>query len=296
MLVLTGEQGSAKSTCARMLRSLVDPHEAPLRSAPRTEQDLFIAARNAHILAFDNLSAVSGWLSDALCRVATGAGFGTRELYTNDEENVISAERPVLLNGINAVVARGDLADRAIFLTLKAIPDAARKPESELWADFERARPQILGALLDAMVTGLRRHPTVRLEKLPRMADFAKWAVAYEPAAFDEGAFMRAYERNRKGAVTTVIEANPVASAICELMQKRPDQVWEGTPGALHGELTRRVGTDVANTRGWPVNAQSLSRRLNQIKSALRPVGIEIEQRKGGRRLMRISGAPEDGD
>ena len=296
VLVLTGEQGSAKSTCARILRSLVDPHEAPLRAPPRDEHELFIAARNAHVLAFDNLSAVAPWLSNALCRLSTGGGFGARKLYSDDEEIVISAERPVLLNGIDAVVARGDLADRAIFLTLKAIPDAARRPESELWAEFERARPQILGALLDSMVMGLRRLPEVRLKALPRMADFAMWAVACEPGAFNEGAFMRAYERNRKGAVTTVIETNPVASAICDLMQKQPGQVWEGTPTALYDELTELVGTGVANTRGWPVSAQALNRRLNQMKSALRPVGIKIEQQKGGRRLMRISAAPEDGD
>ena len=295
VLVLTGEQGSAKSTCARMLRSLVDPHEAPLRAPPRTDQDLFIAARNAHVLAFDNLSAVPGWLSDALCRVSTGAGFGTRELYSNEEESVIRVKRPVLLNGIDAVVARGDLADRAIFLTLKAIPDAARKTESELWAEFERARPQILGALLDSMVTGLRRLPEVRLKALPRMADFATWAVACEPAAFDEGTFMRAYTGNLTAAATTVIETNPVASAICDLMRERGGQVWEGTPTALHDELTERVGTGVANTRGWPRSAQALSRRLNSIKSALRPAGIAIEQQKGGRRRIRISGAPDAG-
>ena len=89
VLVLTGEQGSAKSTCARILRSLVDPHHAPLRSVPREERDLFISARNAHVLAFDNLSAVSSWLSDALCRISTGGGYASRELYSDTDEIVI---------------------------------------------------------------------------------------------------------------------------------------------------------------------------------------------------------------
>ena len=289
VLVLTGEQGSAKSTCARMLRALIDPNDAPLRSAPRTEHDLFIAARNAHVLAFDNLGTVPGWLSDAFCRVSTGAGFGTRELYTNDEEIVISAQQPLLLNGIDAVVARGDLTDRAIFLTLNAIPDAQRRPESELLADFEGARPQILGALLDAMVVGLNRLKTVRLEELPRMADFATWAVACEKAAFDEGAFMRAYTGNREAAATTVIEANPVASAILDLMREQKGQVWQGTSSKLYDVLTERVGAAMANARGWPRDPQALSRRVNQIKSALRPAGIVIDQDKGGQRQFHIS-------
>ena len=107
---------------------------------------------------------------------------------------------------------------------------------------------------------------------------------------------MRAYTGNLTAAATTVIETNPVASAICDLMRERGGQVWEGTPTALYDELTELVGTGVANTRGWPRSAQALSRRLNSIKSALRPAGIKIEQQKGGRRLMRISAAPEDGD
>ena len=295
VLVLTGEQGSAKSTCAHMLRALVDPHEAALRAPPRNEHELFIAARNAHVLAFDNLSTISPWLSDALCRLSTGAGFAARKLYTDDEENVISAKRPTILNSIDAVVTRSDLADRALALTLEAIPDTHRKRESVLWADFERARPHILGALLDAMVVGLRRCPEVRLNELPRMADFATWAVACEPGVFDEGAFMHAYARNRKGAVTTVMDASPVARAICDLMRKRRGQVWEGTATELYRELTRRVGEGVAKTRGWPVNAQTLSRSLKRLTPALRQIGVTVEQQKGGQHLIWLSGSPEAG-
>ena len=295
VLVLTGEHGSAKSTCAHMLRALVDPHGAALRAPPRNEHELFIAARNTHVLAFDNLSAVPAWLSDALCRLATGARFAARKLYTDDEESVISAERPVILNSIDAVVTRGDLADRALVLTLEAIPKIERKPESELRADFESVRPQILGALLDAMVVGLNRFAEVRLEALPRMADFATWVVACEPGVFDEGAFLRAYTRNRKGVVRTVMDAEPVAGAICDLMRKRRGQVWEGTATELHVELTRRVGARMVKTPGWPVNAQTLRRRLNTITSALRSVGIAVGRHKSGRRLIRISGSPESG-
>ena len=295
VLVLTGEQGSAKSTCAQMLRALVDPHEAALRAPPRNEQELFIAARNTHVLAFDNLSTVPAWLSDALCRLSTGAGFAARKLYTDDEESVISAARPVILNSIDAVVTRGDLADRALVLTLEAIRDVHRKPASDLWADFERVRPQILGALLDAMVVGLARLATVQLEALPRMADFAMWTVACEPGVFAEGAFLHAYERNREGAVTTVIEASLVAGAICGLMRKRRGRVWEGTATQLYRELTRRVGESVAKTRGWPGNAKSLSQRLKRLTPALRQIGITVEWRKSGQRLIWLSGSPEAG-
>ena len=294
VLVLTGEQGSAKSTCARMLRALVDPCEAPLRSVPRNEQDLFIAARNGHVLAFDNLGGVPTWLSDALCRLSTDGSFAARELYTDDEEVVISAERPLILNGIDEVVARGDLADRAIFLTLSAIREADRKPEAELWARFDEARPRILGALLDALVEGVRRLPDVRLDRLPRMADFAMWAVACESAIFEAGAFMRAYTGNRADAVESVIDASPVASAIRELMQDRAD--WTGTAAGLLAELGQLAADPVKHGKEWPADASSLSRRLNRSKSALQPAGIEIDRERDGRhRRIVISRRAEDG-
>ena len=127
------------------------------------------------------------------------------------------------------------------------------------------------------------------------MADFAKWVVACEPGVFAEGAFLHAYERNREGAVTTVIEASPVAGAICDLMRKRRGQVWDGTATQLYRELTRRVGERVAKTRGWPGNAKSLSQRLKRLNPALRQIGITVEWRKSGQRLIWLSGSPEAG-
>ena len=291
VLVLTGEQGSAKSTCARMLRALVDPCEPPLRSVPRNEQDLFIAARNGHVLAFDNLSgAVSVWFSDALCQISTGGSYAARKLYTDGEEAVIDAKRPMILNGIDEVVARGDLDSRTIILTLSAIHEADRKPEAELRARFDEARPRILGALLDALVEGVRRHPDVKLDRLPRMADFAKWVVACESAIFETGAFMRAYTGNRADAVESVIDASPVASAIRELMQSR--ESWEGTATELLTVLEPIAGEPVTKGRGkgWPANGQVLSRERNRLKSALRPAGIEITRGEGrNRQIITIS-------
>src|SRR5207344_770168 len=111
----------------------------------REERELMIAANNGYVLAFDNLSGLPSWLSDALCRLATGGSFAARRLYTDDEEVLFEAARPILLNGIEDVISRPDLGDRAIFLTLAPIAEADRRPEDELWREFEKARPRILG-------------------------------------------------------------------------------------------------------------------------------------------------------
>ena len=200
MLVLRGEQGTAKSSLCEIVRELIDPNTTPLRALPRDERDLFIAASKGHVQAFDNVSALQPWLSDALCRLATGGGFGTRRLRTDQDEVLFDGARPIILNGIEDVVTRPDLADRAMFLTLEPIPEERRRPEAELWAAFEAARPGILGALLDAVVEGLRRLPETRPPKLPRMADFTLWATACETALWPAGTLWSA-TRSRRWAM-----------------------------------------------------------------------------------------------
>jgi hypothetical protein len=166
LLAISGEQGSAKTTLSKLLKALVDPNTAPVRALSREQRELIIAADNAHLLAFDNLSVLPSWLSDALCRLASGGSFAVRQLYTDDDEVLFEAARPILLNGIEDVIGRADLSDRAIFLNLAPIAEDERRSEAELWREFERKQQHILGALLDAVAYGLRGLPRVRLERL----------------------------------------------------------------------------------------------------------------------------------
>src|SRR5262249_25958941 len=151
LLAISGEQGSAKSWLLRILRALIDPNSVPLRSLPRSERDLYIAASNAYVLGFDNVSDVQPWLADALCRLSTGGGFSTRQLFTDGDEVLFGSSRPIVLNGIEDIITRPDLADRSVVLTLAPIADDKRKLETKLWAEFELKRARILGALLTAV-------------------------------------------------------------------------------------------------------------------------------------------------
>src|SRR5215217_1400354 len=247
LLVLSGEQGSAKSTFSSLLRALLDPNTAPLRALPREDRDLFIAARNGHVLAFDNVSSLPAWISDTLCRLATGGGFAVRQLYSDQDEVLFDAARPVILNGIEEIVTRPDLADRALFLTLEPIPEERRRPEQELWAAFEAERPRILGVLLDAVVEGLKRLPETHLPRLPRMADFALWASACETALWSAGTFWSAYCGNRDEAVEGVIEADPIAAAVRTVMATRT--VWTGTASDLLGVLGETAGDRITKSK-----------------------------------------------
>ena len=285
VIVLSGEQGSAKSTFSAILRALLDPNTAPLRALPREDRDLFIAASNGHVLAFDNVSGLPGWISDTLCRLATGGGFAVRQLYTDQDEVLFDAARPVILNGIEEIVARPDLADRAVFLTLQPIPEIRRRPEQELWAAFDAERPRVLGVLLDAVVEGLKRLPATRLEKLPRMADFALWATACETALWPAGTFWSAFCGNRDEAVEGVIDADPIAAAVRAIMATRT--VWTGTASDLLGALAEVVGERVAKSKTWPDGPRALAGRLRRAATFLRKIGIEIGFGREGRARTR---------
>jgi hypothetical protein len=285
VIVLSGEQGSAKSTFSAILRALFDPNTAPLRALPREDRDLFIAASNGHVLAFDNVSGLPAWISDTLCRLATGGGFAVRQLYTDQDEVLFEATRPVILNGIEDIVTRPDLADRAMFLTLEPIAEERRRPEAELWAAFEAEHPRILGVLLDAVVGGLKRLPETRLEKLPRMADFALWATACETALWPAGTFSSAYCGNRDEAVEEVIDADPIAAAVRAVMATRTE--WTGTASDLLGALAEAAGERAAKSRTWPDGPRALAGRLRRAATFLRKIGIEISFGREGRARTR---------
>lgn len=288
ILGLHGEQGSAKTTIGRVARELIDPFKAPMRTKPRNEHDLMITASNSHIVTLDNLSHLDLWLSDGLCRLATGGGLATRRLYTDDEEVIFDAQRPVLLNGIEEVAVNGDLLDRMVILSLPGISEKERREEAVFWEEFEAERPLILGALLSGVSAALNNVRKVKLEKKPRMADYAIWASAAECGlGFKEGEFMGAYARNRKEASDIALESSPVATAVYEFMRDKNE--WKGTTG----ELLKCLNTPVNKERtGFTlaIPPRALSSALTRHKPSLRSAGITYHRlpREAGRRPIRL--------
>ena len=282
--ILIAEQGAAKTTTAKVQRRLCDPSASDVRRPPRNTEDLMIAATNGHIVAFDNLSWLPGDLSDNLSVLATGGGFAVRQLYTNREEVIFQAQRPIIMNGISQAATRGDLLDRAIVITMPPISDELRKDEATFWQEFDLARPRILGALLDAVSCGIRRLPDVQLERKPRMADFALWSVAVEPACpWPAGTFLEAYAGNRQGAVEATLDGDPVADVI------RAIAPWAGTATELLAQLNQRAPETITKRKDWFSRPRQVSDALRRLAPGLRKVGIEVtfaRQAHTGRRLV----------
>lgn len=292
ILVFHGEQGSAKTTTAKVLCDLIDPNMAALRSEPRDERDLVIAATNRMVVAYDNLSKLPVWLSDALCRLSTGGGYATRQLFSDGEEKLFSVQRPALLTGIEELATRGDLLSRSIVVYLPPISETGRRAEGEFWPAFGAARPRILGALLSAVSGAMREVGNVSLESSPRMADFAQWATAAEPfLGLEAGAFLSAYNENREEANSVALEASPVASALRSYMADESE--WVGTAGELLKILSGHADDEARRQFSWPKTPQRLSNELRRLAPSLREDGIDVHiggsrEAGTGRRLIRL--------
>jgi len=292
VLVFSGEQGTGKSTISRLVRSLVDPNAAPIRAVPKDDRDLVVGAVNSHVIALDNLSSVPSWLSDALCRLSTGGGFASRMLHTDREESVMQAMRPIILNGIPSLTDRPDLASRAVTVRLRPIAETERRTEAEFWEDWATTAPRVLGVLLDGLSTGLRRLASVKLDRSPRMADFARFATACEPGlGFEAGSFLAAYQANQADITETTFEADPVAIAIRDLIRNDYPTGWSGSATELLAALNTRTAENVRRIRLWPPTAASLGNRIDRIAPVLRSQGFIVERRHSGTRTITIAPA-----
>ncbi len=297
VLGIGGEQGSAKSDMLYLMKRLVDPTKGGLRGPPKDDRDLFISALNGYILAFDNFSHISPGLADSICRLATGAGFSTRALFTDDDEVVFDGQRPIAITSIADVQTRSDLADRSMLVTLKAIPKNKRKLQEDVYRDFDAARPKILGALLNVVAHGLMRYPDVRPNVLPRMADFAKWLIACETAIWDAGLFIAAYDVCMEQASANVLDADLVATILLPWIKTQ--KTFDDSATVLLAALEGTMEEQQRRRKDWPKSASALSGRLTRLLPPMRAVGVTIDNQDRTNKRRRIKIAyqePTDGD
>jgi hypothetical protein len=280
--IVNGEQGSGKTDACTMIRMLLDPSKTPLRAAPKDDRDFWISSQNSRVVAYDNISGIAPWLSDALCRLATGGGSTTRLLYSDDEEAFFTARRPVLLNGIDAAASRPDLIERSILINLPVIEPEKRKAHKRVFDSFEATIPRILAGALDAVSTALANQDTTEVKSLPRMADFTLWAVAAEPAFGGEKkiSFLDTYREYLERSNDLALESSVLGKIFPKWVEGFELTGYLAPSNDMLKDIENSIPDDerrkVTNQKTWPKNGRALSNALRRLAPSFRANGIKL--------------------
>ncbi len=277
MLIIFGSQGSSKSTLSKLMRLIIDPSTIEVASLPSRNNELIQMLAHHYFIFFDNLSYINDEQSDTICKAITGSGFAKRELYENDEDIIYSFMRRLGINGINLVANRADLLERSLLIELQRIDPRNRKSERELYENFYRDLPAIIGGVFEVLVKALKIKPTIESESLPRMADWTLWGCAIaEAMGYTKEKFLYAYENNIKRQTEMLLNENIVATAIITFMEDKDK--WRSTPTDLLTNLVNQASFTNIDTREkyWPKGAGALSRRLNELSTPLKQMGFLV--------------------
>ncbi|WP_256106084.1 ATP-binding protein [Streptomyces sp. ODS05-4] len=275
-LVCKGEQGTGKSKAAQMFINLIDPSPAAKRSQPRDEKAWSRQAFSSWALCLDNISTIPPWLSDTLCKAVTGDGVVDRALYTDDDVVVLTFKRVLAMTTIDAGALAGDLAERVLLLDLQLIDATRRRSEEELDATFEAVRPAVLGALFDVLACVLAVLPTVRLESMPRMADFARVLAAVD--ATQGWTTLDDYLDTSANVATDALEGDPFAMALASLVDQAG--TWRGTAAQL---LEALPVPGMVRPPNWPKDATRAGGRVKRLAPLLRSIGITVDDTQRSR-------------
>jgi hypothetical protein len=284
ILVICGPHDSSKTTTMGSTRRLSDPNKADTRTLPSSERDLLVVSQLSWIQSFDNTSKLSLEMSDAFCRLSTGAAYAARKLFTDTGEIILTARRPAMFTSVPEIIEQPDLADRCFFVNTNSIPDARRLTKKAFDKKFNAAWPRLLGVMLDAVSMALRNYDDEPPEALPRMADAAAWILAGEEAfGWPRGTFLAAYRRNVLASARMVIESDLLGAAILTFMSvpdpAKPAQrreSWSGTATELLQLLRVAAGEGVARGRDWPKTPSVLGRALRRLVPALAKVHVDL--------------------
>ena len=286
ILTTYGPKGAAKSFLLEIIKKLIDPTKPTLLTLHRNVEQFIQQVNHNYINYYDNVKYIPYWLSDEICKAVTGIGHTKRQLFTDDEDIIYENKRPLGLNGINVALTEPDALDRSIFIELKEIDDEHRKKEDDLWAEFERIKPQVFGYILDIIVKAMQIKPTLNLKKLPRMADFAEWGEAISQAmGYPPMSFMKVYAENRNELNIVAVNESLVGSLFLKYISEIESQYGPITknqyePQELYKNLVDFAeNNDIAiGGRYFPKDAGNLVKKLKTVAPNLKAgYGIIID-------------------
>jgi hypothetical protein len=225
-LCINGQEGSGKTTRSRMLRMLVDPHRMKLIGEVRERKDFEPIVNSTFALAFENLSRIEQWLSDALCMIATEGCFPVRTLFTTMDLTIMTALRPMLVNGITDFIQRPDLKRRFLFCEVPPFGRGIQKVgDKKLAAQFEALQPRLMGAIFDAVAAAMRHSEDEEIAALDwgeGIPDFAAAVAGAEKAGMlpwkENGHWRAVYLESMQNTAAASLNESPVAQAVIALL------------------------------------------------------------------------------
>ena len=272
--VQVGEQGTGKSNNSRLIKSLCDPSKVMLISSPKDLEQAQMIADKHWINTFDNLSRISEWFSDFLCRAVTGEGDMKRSLYTNDEVFIRTYRRCFVLNGIGNSVCRPDLLDRSIIFDIPPLKET--RPEKQIADEWQASLPGILGGFFSAISNAMAIVNKVTGHEKFRMSDFARWGAALsQTLGYSQDEFFKKYQESVEYKWEDTAEENPITQKLSYLVESNGGQ-WCGSATTLLEYIKPESGFD----KRIPDNPKALSSELMRIAPVMRGIGIDIVRSK----------------
>lgn len=287
ILLLTGEQGAGKTVLAKIIQSIVDPVNHESVFMPRGTKNIGVVLASHYVVSFDNLSEISGEVSDLLCQVSTGGSIMNRQLYTDGEASILSFKNCLILNGITDIAAKPDLLDRIVHFELKNL-DKKRLTEEQLWKAFKNDLPAILYEIFDILHKAIKEYRNITLDFPGRMADFETWGSAISKVMKgNEKYFQQAYKENRDSVALSIIENNALCSLVMDLVKKTNGSVSYFTPTGFYIALIKIASENniiTTNTRTFPASPAALTKKLERFIPVLEKAGIGINYYRSGNR------------
>lgn len=283
ILLLHGEKGSAKSTLQTLIKMIVDPSKPLLLTIQNDRNEFIQQLAHNYVTFYDNVNRNPMWLSDEACKAVTGIGHTKRKLYTNDEDILYEYKRCISFNGINISLSESDALDRSIMIELHRIKKELRQTESSIYEEFDKLKPELLGYMFNVLSKSMQIKDTIKLDDLPRMAEFALWGEAIARALnYQPLEFISAYYENIGRQNIEVLEANQLGQVIVklfdELSDSRKTEWYSSTAECLVklNEIAEKSNIDT-DSRSWPKLTNSFARSINRIRSnLLEGLGIDV--------------------
>jgi hypothetical protein len=298
ILLVQGEQGTAKSNLIRSLLALIDPQPAADRETPADKREWAIFARASWAFSFDNVTEIPDWLSNSLCKGVTGDAVLQRVLHSDEDITVFAFQRVIAMTTIAIKHdLAGDLVDRMLLVEPEVLD--TRLTEEEVRNARDAALPDALGAVLDLVAGVLQTLPGLVVDQAPRMADFARILAALDTVTGWDT--LGTYRAKVEAMGMALIEGNVLAQCLYRLAtQPSPGGLdpapWEGSAAeliTLLREVGKKAGLAVA---GLPEEPRTVGRLVREVAPSLRKVGVDVRDgpRTGRRRTLRVQQSRPD--